>query len=308
MSDYAIEAHGLTKYYGSREIVSRLDLKVPRGSIFGFLGRNGAGKSTTIRMLMGLVEPTRGSATVLGYDIRNLPPDIRGRVGYMAEGHEVYDWMTVEQCRSFQSAFYSRWNDKLFWGVIDHFGLKSKAKAKHLSRGERAGLCLALTLAPEPELLILDDPALGLDPVARRSLLESMIYVTRKDDRTILFSSHLLGDVERVTDHIAVLDGGSLRADCSLETFLEHIRRFRLQFDDVVPDVSAIDGLLHFTHGRGETTLTIANYNEAVAAQLLTLRPKRIDEVGIGFEDAFIDFIGDRGRKSLFLDDDQPTH
>jgi len=303
MSDYAIEAHGLTKYYGSREIVSRLDLQVPRGSIFGFLGRNGAGKSTTIRMLMGLVEPTRGAATVLGYDCRNLPPEARARIGYLPEGHNVYDWMTVEQCRNFQSAFHARWSDKIFWGVIDHFGLKSKAKAKNLSRGERAGLCLALTLAPEPDLLVLDDPALGLDPVARRSLLESMIYVTRKEDRTILFSSHLLADVERVTDRIAVLDGGVLRADCLLGTFQERIRRFRLKFEGSVPDPAALPKLLHSTPGDHELLLTFANSDRDVQDRLSALAPTRIDEVPIGFEDAFIDFIGDRGRKSLFLDE-----
>jgi ABC-2 type transport system ATP-binding protein len=303
--DYAIETHGLTKYYGNRQIVAPLDLRIPRGSIFGFLGRNGAGKTTTIRMLMGLVEPTRGSAKVLGYDCGNLPPDTRGRIAYLAEGHNVYDWMTVEQCRSFQAAFHTKWNNDVFWGVIDHFGLKAKARAKHLSRGERAGLCLALTLAPEPELLVLDDPALGLDPVARRSLLQSMVYVTRNADRTILFSSHLLSDVERVADRIAVLDHGILRANCSLDTFHDRVLQVSLRFSGQVPSIPPISGLLHSIPTDDGLLLTFANYDAGTRQQLDALGPERIDPVPLCLEDAFISYIGEHNERSLFKSSDR---
>lgn len=138
--------------------------------------------------------------------------------------------MTVKECAAFQSRFYPNWKPKVFDSIVGHFGLPPDAVVKDLSRGERAGLCLALTLAPDPELLILDDPALGLDPVARRSLLESMIYLTRRSDRTILFSSHLLADVERVADFIAILDQSVLRASCSLDTFRDRVRQWVLYF------------------------------------------------------------------------------
>jgi ABC-2 type transport system ATP-binding protein len=303
--DYAIETHGLTKYYGARRVVAPLDIRIPRGSIFGFLGRNGAGKTTTIRMLMGLVEPTRGSASVLGYDCNNLPPEARARIGYLAEGHHVYDWMTVEETRAFQSGFYERWNDKIFHSVVDHFGLKPKARAKDLSRGERAGLCLALTLAPEPELLVLDDPALGLDPVARRSLLQSMVYVTQKADRTILFSSHLLSDVERVADHIAVIDHGILRASCGIETFQERVRQVSARFTGEAPQPPEIKGLLHTFRTDNELLMTFANYDLRTYQQIEALKPERIDVVPLGLEDAFISYIGERGERSLFLRDQE---
>ena len=131
----------------------------------------------------------------------------------------------MQECGEFQSKFFPNWNNRIFRGIAGHFGLKPAARVKDLSRGERAGLCLALTLAPEPELLLLDDPGLGLDPVARRSLIESMIYLTRKSDRTIFFSSHNIADVERVADYIAVLDRSVLRACCPLETFQESVRQ-----------------------------------------------------------------------------------
>lgn len=303
MSDFVIETRGLTRYYGRRRVVAPLDLAVPRGSIFGFLGRNGAGKSTTIRMLLGLVEPTRGSAMLLGHDSANLPPDVRARVGYLAEGHHVYEWMSVRECGQWQSRFYPRWNEGLYQGVLEHFRLKPNTLAKNLSRGERAGLCLALTLAPEPELLILDDPALGLDPVARRSLLQSMLYVTRGADRTIFFSSHLLSDVERVADHIAVLDGGVLRASCTVDTFRDRVRQVVLHFAGVAPTLPPIPGLLHSFRTRDELVLTLANPDAETDRALRSLGASRIETVPMGLEEAFIDYLGERGEKSFFLEE-----
>jgi ABC-2 type transport system ATP-binding protein len=119
--------------------------------VFAFLGRNGSGKSTTIRMLLGLLQPDRGEASVLGCDSRHLTPGMRARIGYLTEEHQLYGWMSVREAGDFQPAFYPRWNEKIFRGVIGHFGLKPEARVKHLSRGMRAGLCLALTLAPDPE-------------------------------------------------------------------------------------------------------------------------------------------------------------
>ena len=303
MSDNVIETRGLTRYFGGRCVVDSLDLSVPRGCIFGFLGRNGAGKSTTIRMLLGLLAPTRGSAFVLGSDSRALPPDVRARIGYLAEGHHVYGWMSVAECGRFQSAFYPRWNDRVFRSVLSHFGLKETAHAGDLSRGERAGLCLALTLAPEPELLILDDPALGLDPVARRGLLQSMIYLTRRADQTVFFSSHLLSDVERVADRIAVLDGSLLRADCSLDTFRSRVRQFILTFPATPPALPPLPGLLQTFRAGREVTLTLASCDDGTERRLAALGADHVEPVPLGLEDAFVSYLSDRGEKSYFLED-----
>jgi len=303
MSDNVIETRGLTRYFRSRCVVDSLDLTVPRGCIFGFLGRNGAGKSTTIRMLLGLLAPTRGSASVLGHDSRALPPNVRARIGYLAEGHHVYGWMSVAECGRFQSAFYPRWNVRVFQSVLSHFGLKANARAGDLSRGERAGLCLALTLAPQPELLILDDPALGLDPVARRGLLQSMIYLTRQADQTVFFSSHLLSDVERVADRIAVLDGSLLRADCTLETFRSRVRQFVLTFPGPPPALPPLSGLLQTFRAGREVTVTLASDDDGVERRLAGLGAERIEPVPLGLEDAFVSYLSARGEKSYFLDD-----
>jgi ABC-2 type transport system ATP-binding protein len=301
MNDLVIQTRGLTKYFGGKAAVYELDLDVPRGCVFGFLGRNGSGKTTTIRMLMGLMRPTRGSAEVLGVDSQALTPEIRARIGYLTEEHQLYAWMNVRQCGEFQSRYFARWNDKIFRGVVGHFALKPTAKVKDLSRGERAGLCLALTLAPEPELLMLDDPGLGLDPVARRSLVESMIYLTRKSDRTIFFSSHHLSDVERVADHIAIFDRSVLRACCRLEQFQDSVRQVRLRFAGTPPPVPKIPGLLQAIRAEGELRITCVHLNGETEKILRSLSPVSMEMVELGLEDAFISYLGERGEKTFVL-------
>ena len=295
-----IEIDRLTKYYGRREIVQDLSLRVPRGCIYGFLGRNGMGKTTTIRTFLGFEDPTRGSARVFGLDSRHLPPEARARIGYLPEGHHVYGWMTVRECGQFQASHFPAWNQDIFETVLTHFRLTPKMKAGHLSRGQRAGLCLALTLAPEPELLVLDDPALGLDPVARRSLLQSMLYVTRKADRTIFFSSHLLSDVERVADRIAVLDGKVLRADCTVDAFRRQIRHFVLKFREHPPVAPALPGLLESFRTDRELALTLVNVTPETESRLEALQPISIEPVDLTLEDAFISYVGERGEKTFF--------
>ena len=297
-----IETRGLTRYFGGKAALLDVNIRVPRGSVFAFLGRNGAGKSTTIRILLGLLEPTRGSATVLGHDSRALMPEVRARIGYMAENHPVFGWMRVSQCADFQSSFYAHWNHDIFATVIDHFAIDAHTKAGHLSHGQRAGLCLAMTLAPEPELLVLDDPDTGLDPVARRALLEAMLYFTRGGDRTIFFSSHLLDDVERVADYVAVMDRSVLRSCSSVETFRDRVRRFVVRFAAQPPEeLPAIPGLLQLARGANELSLIVTNADARTHRQLDSLGALAVDEQDISLEDALIAYVGRRGQKSFLL-------
>jgi ABC-2 type transport system ATP-binding protein len=300
-SDYVIRTRGLTRYFGARPAVYELNLEVPRGGVFAFLGRNGCGKSTVIRMLLGLLQPTRGSGEILGCDIRRLTPQIRTRIGYLTEEHQLYGWMTVRECEEFQSKFYAKWNEKIFRGVLEHFGLKAEAKVKNLSRGERAGLCLGLTLASDPELLILDDPALGLDPVARRSLVELMIQLTRRSDRTIFFSTHQLDDMERVADCVAVLEQGVLRASCPLDSFRENVRQVQLRFLGTPPKLPKIPGLLRAVRTESAIRIVCVHYDEVVDEILRSLEPAEMEISEIRLEDALISYLGRHGERSFVL-------
>jgi ABC-2 type transport system ATP-binding protein len=231
MAETVLETHGLTKYYGGRLALDHLDLQIPPGCICGFVGRNGAGKTTAIKLMLGLLNPTAGSSSLLGCDSQQLTPAIRQRIGYVTEGHHLFRWMTIGGIERFQRAFFpKKWDNKFFADMIEYFRLSRKQKIKHLSNGQRAQVSLALALAPNPELLIMDDPTLGLDAAIRRQFLEGMIELIMRQGRTILFSSHILGDVERVADRIAVIDKGVLRANCSLEQFRKAVKKVIVTF------------------------------------------------------------------------------
>jgi ABC-2 type transport system ATP-binding protein len=300
-SSFVIRTSGLTKMYGSTVAVDQLDLAVPRGSVFAFLGRNGSGKTTTIRMLLGFEEATRGSAEVLGCDSRCLTPDLRNRIGYLTESHFAYGWMTIDECERFQSGSFDSWNRDLFEAVIQHFSLNRKSRVKHLSRGERAGVCLAMTLATEPELLILDDPALGLDPVARRGLLEAMLYVTRDDQRTILFSSHQIDDVERVADHVAILDRGVLRVQWLADEFRRRIGSWVLRFEGSAPEIPEIPGLLGVSRFPGEIRINVVGDLDHADSRLRLLNEVHVERLDIGMDDAVVSYMDDRGRRRTLL-------
>jgi len=302
MAEIVLETKTLTKYYGARPALDHLDLRIPRGCICGFLGRNGAGKTTAIKMMLGLLTPTAGSAQLLGCDATALTPAIRQRIGYVTEGHHLCRWMTIGRLEKFQQAFFPKqWDAKFFADMIEYFELSKKQKVKHLSNGQRAQVSLALALAPNPELLIMDDPTLGLDAVIRRQFLEGMIELITRQGRTVLFSSHILADVERVADHIVVIDKGVLRADCSLEQFRRSVRKVILYFEDSVPAEVELEGLLHCRRSERQLELTLVGVDEAeVAAWAKQAGTERYDFVEMNLEDQFIEFTAPPHRRRLF--------
>ncbi len=302
MIETVLETQGLTKYYGNVLAVDHLDLKIPRGCICGFIGRNGAGKTTAIKLMLGLLRPTAGSSRLLGCDSAALTPAIRQRIGYVTEGHRLFRWMNISGLEKFQRAFFPKqWDDKLFADMIEYFQLSKKQKIKHLSNGQRAQVSLALTLAPNPELLIMDDPTLGLDAAIRRQFLEGMIELIMRQGRTILFSSHILGDVERVSDRIVVIDKGVLRADCKLERFRKAVKKVILGFEDSVPAEVNIDGLLHCRRSEKELELTLVGIDdEKIAEWAKSVGAEKYTIVKMNLEDQFIEFTAPANRRKLF--------
>ena len=302
MNDIVIETQNLTKYFHKTLALDHLDLQVPRGCIYGLLGRNGAGKTTAIKLMLGLLRPTTGTATVLGCDSQNLTPQIRQRIGYVTEGHRLYRWMRIGELAKFQRAFFpGLWDTKLFDEMLDYFELSKKQKIKTLSNGQRAQVSLAITLAPNPELLIMDDPTLGLDAAIRRQFMEGMIQLIERQGRTILFSSHILSDVERVAERIAVIDRGVLRADCKLEEFRAAVRKVRFSFAEDVPGEVDIVGLLHKRQNEKELELTlIGTTDEQVDAWAESVGATYHKDIDMNLEDQFIEFTAPDTNRSLF--------
>ena len=292
MSENVIEVQGVVKYFGGRCVLDGIDLKVPKGCIYGLLGRNGVGKTTLIRMLMGLEPPTRGQLAVLGADSAHLPPAVKGRIGYCAEGHHLIQDYRVGRLVDLCKGLSLKWDGAFFSQMTDAFRLPMERKVKELSAGMRAQLNLALSLATDPELLILDDPTLGLDAVARRQFLELAIDLIQRQGRTILFSSHILGDVERIADRIGILVAGRLVVDCSLEQLRQRIKKVRMVFADTVPpDLCLTEVINRRVEGR-EVTLTVANWNAQKQAMIEALRPTDYSEIQMGLEDLFLECTG----------------
>lgn len=233
----AIRTTGLTRYFGRKAALRNLSLSIPRGQITALIGHNGAGKTTLIRLLLGLLPPTRGRSEILGCESQSLTPQVRTRIGYLAEGHFLWTWMRAKDAARFQQETFERWDQHLFDSMLKFFGVNGTARVRHLSRGQRAGVSLAMTLATDPELLVLDDPSMGLDPVARRALVEGLLAFARQDDRTILICTHLLDDVERLADRIAIVGDGQLLVDSELADFRERVGGWVL---DSVPEAALI--------------------------------------------------------------------
>jgi ABC-2 type transport system ATP-binding protein len=301
--DDAMKTVRLTKYYGRRKVVDNLDLRVPAGTVYGLLGRNGAGKSTTLKMLAGMVRPDSGRVELLGEDVDRMRPATRARIAYLAEGHPLYTWMTVRQAVAFTTSFYPHADRQLVEQVLDHFALAPGARIGRLSKGQRAQVSLALAIAPDPELLLLDDPTLGLDTNVRRDFLESMIQVIQRRGRTILFSSHVLGDVERVADRVGVMVDGVLRVDCPAEHFKRSVRKVVARFGQEAPAdhaLPACPGLLSDWRVGDRRELVFVGFGPAQRAAVDSLGPRQVEVAELNLEDAFIEYT--RGpRRSLPL-------
>jgi ABC-2 type transport system ATP-binding protein len=198
--------------------------------------------------------------------------------------------MTIAEAVRFTQRFYPNWNDELVQQILEHFGLSLRAKIRKLSKGQQAQVSLALAVAPDPELFILDDPTLGLDTVVRRDFLESMIQIIQRNGRTILFSSHILGDVERVADRIGIMVDGVLRVDCPTDHFKESVRKVVVQFDGQPPAFPGCDGLVSSWQVGSKLELIIVGFGPEQEQVIQSLSPQTTEVVGMNLEDAFVNY------------------
>ena len=289
MDENVIRVENLVKYFDGRCVLDGINLKVPRGCIYGLLGRNAAGKTTIIRILLGLEPPTRGRSFLLGAESTNLPAKVHGQIGYVAEGHNLIQNYKVGRLVKLCKALSPQWKDEFFNHLLETFRLPMDQKVRELSIGMRAKLNLSLAMAIEPELLILDDPTLGLDTVARRQFLELAIDVIQKQGRTILFSSHILGDVERIADRIGIIAAGKLVVDCGLEELKERVKKLRLIFPESAPVNLHLREIINQQSEGREMVITVVNWNQQKQALVDVFKPSSCTEIPMSLEDIFIE-------------------
>ena len=233
MSEPAISLQAVEKSFGNTQVLRGVTLDVEPGTTFAFLGRNAAGKTTTIRALLGLTDYDSGSIRVLGLDPMTDALELRGRIGYLAEDQKMYGWMRVEQILSFVAPFYPTWDHELAAQYVREFDLPPRSRIQHLSKGQNVRLGLVLALAHRPELVILDDPALGLDPIMRKQFNRDLISHLQGEGRTVFYSSHLLYEVEPVADRVAILHEGRIVRQTETETLRSDVKQIVVHRDAI---------------------------------------------------------------------------
>jgi ABC-2 type transport system ATP-binding protein len=264
MNDVCVRLEGVSKRY-PHFLLDNISLDLPVGSILGFIGANGAGKSTTIRILMGLVRQDSGSVQVLGHAMPAEQTAAKLDIGYVSEDMRLYGAATLAWHMNFVASIYPQWNQSYADTLVGRFDLKPQQKIKGLSHGQRVKAALLLALAREPRLLILDEPTTGLDPVARREVLAELMAVLADEHRTILFSSHNTLDVEQISDRIAFIDRGRIIALEEKEDLLDRWRRVRL----VVPPSAVLPqfpGIVEVGGTERLPVLTTNHFDSAVVS------------------------------------------
>jgi ABC-2 type transport system ATP-binding protein len=294
MNDLAISTRNLRKKYGwGTEAVKGINLDVPRGSVYVFIGRNGVGKTTTIKMLMGLLARNSGDAEVLGFDPEKDPVSVRIRVGFVGENQRMYDWMTIGELIWFNRSFYQRWNDKLAENLLSRFKLPKNLKLKNLSRGMYAQAAFILALCQDPELLILDDPISGLDPVVRREFMEGIIEILHERERTVFFSTHIVNEVEKMADYVGIMHDGNLLVSMPIDELKSGVRKIRMIFEGGAPDEISVPGLVKKEVLGHELTLIVKDFKDAVIDEMTKrLKPKTCEAQTMTLEDIFIAMVG----------------
>jgi ABC-2 type transport system ATP-binding protein len=290
----AITTTGLTKSYDGFLAVDDLTLDVGMGTITGFLGQNGAGKSSTIRMLLGMMRPTSGGGHVLGSDIADPVASVamRQRVAYVAEDKRLYDYMTVGQLVGFTKAFYPTWRDDVEAELLDEFRLPLDRPVKKLSKGMRTQTALLLAFARGAELLIFDEPTEGLDPVATEKVLQLVVRAAA-DGTTVFFSSHQIAEVEQVADRVLMIDRGRLVLDTSVDAVKEEFRRIRAVYDGPQhPDVAALPGVRRVTTD-GRLVSVMASHNvDAIVRELRTEPVRSVEVIPVTLKEVLLESIG----------------
>jgi len=294
----AIELLGLTKRFGRTTAVDRLSLRVTPGSTFGLIGPNGAGKTTTIKMLMGVLTPTAGQARALGIDALAEPLRLRQRVGYVPESHHMDRWMRVAEVVGFCRSLYASWNDRTCREMLDRFQLDERKKVKQLSKGMMVKLSLVLAVSHEPEVLVLDEPMAGLDPLAREEFLDGVLRTICERGQTVLFSTHSLDDVQRLADTVGILHGGRLLVHRNIEELLATTKRIRATLTDGrLPDRLPDNMIWQRVEGR-EWLVTVGDFTEETVRQLRAEEGvEHVEVIDLWLEDLFKDFI--RGQRAV---------
>jgi ABC-2 type transport system ATP-binding protein len=305
-ADAVIAISNLSRRFGSTTALDDVSLYVPRGSVFGLVGENGAGKTTLIKHILGLFRAESGTVRVFDVDPVAHPVQVLGGIGYLSEQPDLPGWMRVDELLRYTQAFYPGWDAAYAEDLRKQFGLEPRARLKTLSKGQQAKAGLLTAQAHRPKLLLLDEPSSGLDPMVRRDILEAVIRTVADEGRTVFFSSHLLEEIERVSDNVAMLHQGRLVLCGPLDEIKRQHRRVTLRFGESLSAAPTVPGAISVT-GAGKEWGVICNGGRGdLPSAAARLEADIVDERTPSLSEIFVAYAGAEGNSKLQTSNSKP--
>jgi len=294
MNEAVVQVKNLTHYYGSKLVFEDFNFEIKKGSIFGLLGKNGTGKTTTINILNGFLKQTSGQCLVFGEDSHSLSPQTKARVGFLIEGHIQYSFMNIKQIEKFYSAFYPNWKKEPYWELMSKLQVTENQKISRMSCGQRSQVALGLLLAQDPDLLILDDYSMGLDAGYRRLFIDYLTEYAKAENKTIFITSHIIQDLEELPDDCVIIDYRSVLLTMPIKKFLNEFKQYKcdlvdssglIKKDDVIKNAEVIKNKASF-YSFAEMN-DFDNY-----LSKLGIKHTGLSQIKMSLEDAFIGLTG----------------
>jgi ABC-2 type transport system ATP-binding protein len=289
VTETVLELNGLSKSFQQKSVLERIDLSIPRGRVVGLLGKNGAGKTTLLKCALGLLKTDSGSSRIFDEDSWDLSGETKARIGYVPQKISFYAWMKVRQMIAYYAAFYERWNDQLTSSLVSRWELDLEVHVGKLSEGQVQKLGLVLAMGHEPELLILDEPAASLDPQARRTFLTALVEIAANHNRTVILSTHLTSDLERVASDIVLLKSGSVRYSGSMDELKDSVKSITLTTRQRLPASLGLTGLLSCEVHDNHAVFTMSGVTDELIRNLESQYAATAEVRDLTLEDIFVE-------------------
>jgi ABC-2 type transport system ATP-binding protein len=289
MNDSVLRAERLRKSYGEKEVLRGLDLALEPGTVLGLLGANGSGKTTLIKCALGLIRPTSGSVTVLGENSWDLSGTAKARLGYVPQEVTSYPWMRVRQVIAYTAAFYRTWNRAFVDTLCERWHVPLEDRVGALSTGQLQTVGIVLALGHQPDLLVLDEPVASLDPSARRQFLRTLLELLQDSRQSILFSTHITSDLERVAQRVAILSDGKIRFHGELDELKDRVKRLRITSRHDLPPSFAVRGALRCEVAGTHATVSVADFDDQLVAQVSETWDADVAVNDLNLEEIFVE-------------------